>query len=187
MQPDDPRRGKTQQGISRVRMLLKKHLGWLPGFPLAAESGAIRWWCMTREATGGVLVDVDRERLRRMEMTLSRLRHRFPNALPKVVEDVDDWLGRMDRLLAALKDAVHRGRRLEVKALLSGNALPRRWRERYPEFRARHESLGPIVEAVLYLEMTGLRRPSPEVLDWIEEHAPSLVRLSAALASRGGV
>ena len=110
MQPDRRRRGKIQQGISRARILLKKNLGWLPGFPLVDERGSIRWWCLPPEAKSAEIVSLDRERLRRMEMTLVKLRHRFPNALPKVVENVDDWLGRMDHLLAVLKEAIHRRR-----------------------------------------------------------------------------
>ena len=102
MQPEDGR-SKLQKGVSRARILLKKNLGWLPGFPFAAEPGSIRWWSLPPEAKAGEVVTLDRPQLRHMEMTLTKLRHRFPNALPKLVEDVDDWFGRMDFLLAMLK------------------------------------------------------------------------------------
>lgn len=177
MQPDERRRGKIQQGISRARLLLKKNLGWLPGRPLAAERGSIRWWCLPVESRSAVILSVDRERLRRMEMTITKLRHRFPNALPKIVEDVDDWLGRMDHLLAMLKDAVHRHREMDVQSWISGDVLPRRWTERFPDLRNRHAPLRPFLDAALFLEVTGLRRPGVDVLDWVDENASSLLRL----------
>ena len=121
-----------------------------------------------------------------MEMTLTKLRHRFPNALPKLVEDVDDWLGRMDFLLDMLKDAIHRQRGLEARSWLSEVALPRRWTERFPELWNGHAPLRPLLDAVLFLEMTGRSRPSVDTMDWIDEHAPSLLRLSTLFPPDGG-
>ena len=60
MQPDERRHGKVQQGISRARMMLKKDLGWLPGFPLADECGSISWWCLRPGTESGKIVSIDR-------------------------------------------------------------------------------------------------------------------------------
>jgi len=184
MQPDERRRGKTQQGVSRARILLKKHLGWLPGFPLAGEESSLRWWCMPPGAKEVEVVSIDRERLRRMEAAVTKLRYRFPKALPKVVEDVDDWLGRMDHLMAILKKAVHRGRAVDGESWLAGDILPRRWAERFSKLCKKHAPLRPLLDAVLFMEATGPRRPTLDALDWIEEHAASLRGLSARGAEK---
>jgi hypothetical protein len=42
MQPDEDRRRKTYQGIARARLLLKRDLGWLPGFPRVEADSALR-------------------------------------------------------------------------------------------------------------------------------------------------
>ena len=117
MQPDDERRRKTQQGIARARVLLKRDLGWLPGFPRVEADGALgtrsddhvpsamlpaslrrgregggegagesaaglSWWSLPAGACSATVVALNREQLRRMEMTLTKLRHHFPRACP---------------------------------------------------------------------------------------------------------
>lgn len=186
MQPEDRRRGKIQKGISRARILLKQHVGWLPGFPVAGESGALGWWRLPPEARSGEIISLDREQLRRMEMTLTKLRHRFPNALPKLVEDVDDWLGRMDLLLAMLKQAIHRQHGLEARSWLSEGVLPRQWTERFPELWNGQAPLRPLLAAAISLEMTGRSRPSADTMDWIAQHAPSLLKLSTLVPQGDG-
>ncbi len=100
MRPEKERSRKRQYGVSHARLLLKKNLEWLPGFPVELDSDTIRWHAWPCKAPGtSRLISLDREALRRMEMALSKLRHHFPRALPQILEDVDDWLARMDCLL----------------------------------------------------------------------------------------
>ncbi len=222
MQPDEDRRRKAHQGIARARLLLKRDLGWLPGFPRVEVDSAIdnvsdnhappsllpftssprgrvdrgqgttesanrlSWWSLLTGAQSATVVTLDREQLRRMEMTLTKLRRRFPRALPKLVEDVDDWLGRMDVLLAVLKRAVHQQLSPDVSTWFAEGALSRRWGDRILEMWHRHASLRPFLDAVFFLEMTGLSRPSMEAFDWIETHAPALGALSGLAHSHGG-
>ena len=186
MQPER-RRGKAQRGLSRARILLKKNLGWLPGFPLSEERGSVSWWSLHSAESTNAVLSIGREELQRMEMTLTRLRHRFPRALPRMVEDVDEWLGRMDHLLAMLKDSIHHQRVLEEHSWFSQDILPRRWTDRFSEIWNNHKPLRQFLRAVLFLEATGLKRPSADAHDWLDAHAPSLGRLTGAFASSSDV
>ncbi|MCU0916103.1 MAG: hypothetical protein MUC88_16295 [Planctomycetes bacterium] len=114
-----------------------------------------------------------------MEMTLSKLRHHFPHALPQVVEDVDDWLARMDRLLELLKGAIHHQSPLDVETLLAGVPGEARWTQRFRQLHAARAELAPLLSAVAFLESTGRRHRDLTVLEWIDAHTACLSRLGA--------
>lgn len=137
MRPDERRPHRLHQGKSRVRILLKKNAGWLPGFPVEVRADAVGWrvWPWDRPGIGET-VWLDRQKLSRLQMTLTKLRHHFPHALPQIVEDVDDWLARMDCLLDALKGAVHQQRQIDVDGLLAPASVSTRWIQRYHRLRA---------------------------------------------------
>lgn len=123
---------------------------------------------------------IDRETLRRLEMIFQKLIHQFPVALPKIVEDVEDWSNRMRLLLEWLKGAVHKGAALRVDELLSSGSLNTGWVARYFDIRAGHPGLTRLVDAVASLELTSYHRPEVAVFNWIDEHASDLARLSSA-------
>jgi hypothetical protein len=39
MQHNEEKRRRTRDGVARARILLKKHMGWLPGFLLRPQWG----------------------------------------------------------------------------------------------------------------------------------------------------
>ncbi len=188
MQPlKQVRRRKLSQGISRARMLLRKNMDWLPGFPVEFQSAAVLWrnfpWNEANENAG---TQLNGEHLRRMEFALTQLRHHFPQALPKLVPNVEGWLGRMDHLLAMLKEAIHHQRPLEQESWLAEEFVPRRWREQFERLHANHPTLKPLLRAVLFSQMTGMPQPTRRVLRWIEEQANPLHRLAIVPRAKHG-
>jgi len=183
MRPDDKRPNRLQDGKARARVLLKKNVGWLPGFPTGIESNTVLWRAWPWESPGtGRDVSLDREALRRMEMTLTKLRYHFPRALPQIVEDVDDWLARMDCLLDLLKRAIHKQRMIDVEPLLASSLLSARWVQRFRRLRADESKPALLLDAVAFLEFTGRRRCDSSSLEWIDEHATTL----GGFAKEGG-
>ncbi len=179
MRPEEKRPNKFQTGKARARMLLKKNAGWLPGFPLKVDEGSVQWKAWPWERPGAAwTVTLDRDALRRVEMVLNKLRHRFPNALPKIVEDADDWLARMDFLLELLKGAIHGGQSIEAESLLTAPCANTRWGDAFRWRRSRYPDLAPLLDAVAFAQFTGRSCCHTPVLDWIDEHAPRLLRLA---------
>jgi len=179
MHPEEKRPNRLQDGKSRARILLKKNAGWLPGFPLGVESDKVRWQAWPWEEPGSSQIfSLDREVLRRMEMTLTKLRHHFPRALPQIVEDVDDWLARVDVLLDALKGTIHEQRSIDVETLLGASLLSPRWVQRFRRLRTIWPDLAPVLDAVACLEFTSRGRCDSSVLDWIDERGTELCRLA---------
>ncbi len=178
MRPDRGRANRPQQGKARARILLKRNAGWLPGFPTVTEPGAVHWQGWPWESPGEPRrFTIDREALRRVEMTLSKLLHRFPHALPKIVEDVDDWQARMTRLLEAAKGAVHDDCPIDVPALLRTYPSNRRWGDRFLELRATRPEATQLVDAVAMVAFSGRRRLDMQAFDWVDEHASRLLKL----------
>jgi len=180
MRPEKKRSSKPQYGVSRARLLLKKNLGWLPGFPVEVGCDTVRWHAWPWKDPGtSQLVSLDREALRRMEMALGKLRYHFPRALLQIVEDVDEWLARMDGLLEMLKGAIHHQSPMDVETLLAVPAGGGRWVQRFRRLRAARPELVPLLDAVAFLEFTDRRRCDPPVLEWIDSRAVGLSRLVA--------
>lgn len=164
---------RTRQGLARARLLLRRDLGWLPGYPTGNETGA--WMCIPWERPGQATAHrIDRDALRRAEAALVKLRLHFPIALPQMVEDVDEWCARMDWLLAAVKRRIHAGAALEASQIVATGPLPSRWRRWFIELRAAHRPLQPLVDAAGFLELSGRRRPAEAVLSWISDDAVEL-------------
>lgn len=186
MRPQD--KPSRKQSISRVRVLLKKHAGWLPGFPISVRAGAVEWQALRWGPFGETQTySIQRETIRSFEATLTKLRYHFPVALPAVVGPTSDWLQRMDGLLEFLKAAVHAddpvtdpstsaappSAALDATTLKAWGVKPR-WIARRQQLMAAQPTLRPLVEAVTFLECTASREWDSGPLEWIEERAPAL-------------
>lgn len=185
MQPLENKRTKIQTGIARARLLIKRDLAWLPGYPLAMTStegeaaNALPWQSeLTQSKNDSPTWSIDGEHLRRAQMTVTKLRHRFPRALPKIVDDVDDWLGRIDFLFNLLKGFIHQGQTFSSNDVLQSGILPTRWAGEASRIKSTHPKLADLLDAVTFLTLSDLKTGELESLAWIEKHAPELVLLS---------
>ena len=180
MQPEFDRGRKRQQGMARARLLLKKHLHLLPGHPEQSADGRLAWrsfpWRRTLPAQQATIDATD---IQQMEAALTRLRHRFPRALPEIVEDVDEWLARMECLLGEFKDCVHGGRSLSVVESRLREAAPRRWLAEFERLRKRHAGLRSLLDAIWFLELTGTDLPAGDLLGWLGDNELPLTKLLA--------
>ena len=100
--------------------------------------------------------------------------NRFPNALPRIVEDVDDWLTRMACLLELLKGAIHADKTIDVEALFDAPCTNARWSEAFRRARRRHGQLAPLIDALAFVQFTGRSCCDASVLSWVEDHASRL-------------
>ena len=108
MQPKDHRSRRHSATLARGKMFLKSELGWLPGFPIGARRGIVTWMSIPREGDRQPQrFELDRQHLHRATYTWSKLVHRFPRVLPRLVEDVDWWKRGVTHILRQLKGAIH--------------------------------------------------------------------------------
>jgi hypothetical protein len=108
MRPHDRKTSAATIGVPRAKMFIKAHVAWLSGYPLAVRDGVIRWQLIDDTE----VIDVGGKRLRNATYTITKLRNRYPRALPKVVGDVAAWEAGHRRALELLKPTVHRGEAL---------------------------------------------------------------------------
>ena len=178
MQPTDKNRTKPQTGVARARLLLKRDLGWLPGYPLELRSGSLAWRKFNWDAVdGGHTHTINRESIRAAQMSLTKLRYRFPRALPKVVADPDDWLGRMEFLLEALKGWLQHDTTADFHDILQCEHIPKRWLDRFENLQQRHRQLDDFLLAVASIQLTGQQPVHGASIEWIDRHASTLIKL----------
>src|SRR6056297_30002 len=110
----EKRKKQQSQSLSRARMLWHRDLAWTVGFPMQSlrrqvDREAIVWFRLEQFtiAGGGTPLVIDREVLRRSELSASKLRNQFRKAVKKLFDDPDDWFARYDRLMIALKASIH--------------------------------------------------------------------------------
>ena len=180
MQPDEKRRTKRQAGISRARVMLKKHVGWLPGYPVKTDGNLVRWQSMRWDGSGYEQSWLlSGSELRQAQMTITKLRYHFPKALPKIVDDVEDWLARMDFVLDLLKSVIHDRQANGIEQILSAGLFPSRWIDRFVASRQQHPRLAPLFDAICHLELSKRRRADTALIDWIDSQADNLASLDS--------
>src|SRR5262245_33743415 len=125
MRPDSKHDRSLKAGRARARMYLKAHLGWRRRFPLGQGNRWIGWlfWPPGRELSRR-RVRLDGLSLRKAELALTKLLHRFGRAFPQVVEDADQWPTRARQLLDRLKTAIHQNGPLPADLPEAVTALP---------------------------------------------------------------
>ncbi|HPF39413.1 MAG TPA: hypothetical protein PK093_12275, partial [Phycisphaerae bacterium] len=91
-------------------MFLKADMGWLPGIPIRRRGVRVCWLAVSRDGDRAIeSIEIDRATLHRASLTRSKLLHRFPRALPRVVDDVAWWECGTRNLFEWLKGAIHDG------------------------------------------------------------------------------
>lgn len=167
MQPERRRESSERTGIARARMYLKSDLDWLEGFPIAQGMGFVEW--QPKPKLGDVLpqrLRIDRERLTRTQLTLTKLVNRFPRAMPKVVGDVEAWRLRVNSVLDRLKEAIHGGVDLLHQQRWPMDLLPRSQADSLDRWLASNPSLQSVARAVIW---SGAVNPTSrdELLTWL--------------------
>ena len=179
MQPADKNRRKIKSGVARARLLIKRDLSWMPGYPLELYDNisgrTVRWQPATLSGSQpSKPVTLTSEHLRKAQMTVSKLQHRFPRALPKIVDSVDDWSRRTDIVLELLKSFIHDGQAFSVNDALASDVFPTRWVNRLSKLRAARPLLEKILDSVAFLGITDLQSPDRLQLQWFDKHAREL-------------
>ena len=177
MQPADKRTRLFKATAARGRMFIKKNMGWLPGCPLSCDDGKVRWLVIPRRGEDGAhVVDIDRTRLQRAILTRSKLIHRFPRALPRIVGDVDLWAKSTQTLFGWVKDALHEGRPLPPNLIDQDNFFSRHSIEQTRRLRASEPRLRNVLDANSWIYFSSPNDFST-VVDWLDQHRAHAIAL----------
>jgi hypothetical protein len=167
-------------------MFLQAKMAWLPGYPLDRADGGVRWATLPRRGERPAeQLRLDRQELQDATFTWSKLVHRFPRALPYVVEDVDRWRVGVPELLDLLKGAVHHDRALPESLFGRDGAYPHAVAARAERTGRRHPQLRTLLNALswcLYLTPAD----APAALAWLDARAQPLKTLLRRLPGPDG-
>jgi len=155
---------------ARARLLLKAHLGWVGGYPLAAADGRVSW----RVAEPGPRV-IDRSAIARSTRAFKRLCGEHRRALPQLVGDVERWTAGVEAAVVALKAAVHRGG--ELGDLLDAYPAPTQARGR--RLAAARPDLAPLVTALSWVDVAAPSARLAADLRLLERYPASFEQLAA--------
>ncbi len=169
-----------QRGPARARMFIKSQMGWLPGVPLSQVDGEIVW--LTLPTSSDIETEqlvVTRTQLQQATLTYSKLTHRFPKALPQVIDDLPAWKAGVPKLLDLLKPAVHAGESLP-HSLVEAGFFDRAAVGFSAETRTNHPQLSHLIDALSWLTCLtpALLQPS---LTWLRTNAAHLTTLNEQL------
>lgn len=152
MKPDDHRLKLQSAAISRGRMYLKSHLGFLPGFPVGIESAAVLWVPLADEAASNTSsVRISAGTLHRAMFGWTKLNRRFPRVFPEIVDDIDAWRNNLPKLLDMLARAVHDGRPLPPCLFAMDYGYSRASIELAESIRRTHPILGNLLNALSWV------------------------------------
>ncbi len=168
MRPHDP---GPRDDPGRARLLLATELGWLRGYPLGREEGALSWQIVPT-GDGPSKLRVDGERLHRASWALRQIHRDHLAVLESVLDEPPArWRARTQLMLDLLSDMLHGG------APAPDPWATELWEPRLQErARALPAELGPLVRAL------GWRQSADpagiwELLDGLAEDAPRWIRL----------
>lgn len=149
MKPERSRDRLRSAAVARGRMFLKAKLAWLPGYPIGQVVGGVNWQPVPKlsiELPPATCLRA--EQLQQATYTWTKLVHRFPRALPYLVDDADRWKEGVPQLLEPLKSAIHHAKLLPDSLLEQPAAYPRNVRERVLRLAERAPSMVPLLDAM---------------------------------------
>ena len=85
----------------------------------------------------------------------------------------------MDFTLGLCKNWVHENDAPQFTTVLQSGLLPGRWLHRWRQAMKSYPELRDLLVSLAYLELTGLQAPSLDAIQWVEENAEPLVKLSS--------
>jgi hypothetical protein len=148
-------------------MLLKAHLGWVGGYPLAAARGRVSW----RVAEPGPSL-IDRAAIASSTRAFKRLLSEHRSALPALVGDVESWARGVEAALAALKAVVHQG--AELGDLFAAYPAPMAARAR--RLVAARPALAALLTALSWADLAAADGMARD-LRILERHGAAFVQL----------
>jgi hypothetical protein len=180
MRPEHTRETKRSTAVARGRMFLKSQLAWLPGYPLArTQAGGIDWQPLSElGAPRQTPIRLDRSHLQQATYTWSKLVHRFPRALPRIVDDETRWRLAVPQLLELLKATIHHGKALPASLLGLAGAYERGVPERAARLTEREPVLRPLIDALSWCCLQS-RGAFEQALEWIEQQRAQFARIVA--------
>lgn len=151
MKPERARDRWKSLGIARAKMFLKAHLEWLDGVPIAQSIGRVEW--QTRPRVGSPCtktIVVDRHLLHQTQTALTVLTRHFPDALPKLIDDVPSWQQNVARLLECLKSAIHQGTDVVSTQATPVDTLSKPQKRVVEQLMRSRPALAPMLQTVVW-------------------------------------
>ncbi|MCO7223136.1 hypothetical protein [Pleionea sp. CnH1-48] len=106
MKPYELKFSNKHNHPKRAKSLLESRLKWLSGFPVTADHQ--EWWfCPHQGELEQPLADIDRNVLAATQRAINTLKGEYPEALQRLVGDIDEWEQRLSLLLEDIKACVH--------------------------------------------------------------------------------
>ncbi|MCB9652886.1 MAG: hypothetical protein H6729_01990 [Deltaproteobacteria bacterium] len=167
-------------------MYIRRDLGWLEGYPNGPRSGSSLTWAYGGLGAALSTVILDRHLLSRSTRTLNMLLREFPEALPRLVGDVEEWAESRRALIRALKPVVH-GTKTLSDVRMSAHST-HRMSSTLPIDLRRAEALvakhGALLEACAAFQWAYWARPEclGPAFSWLERHAACVSHLQKYLA-----
>jgi hypothetical protein len=186
MQPENTKAKRQKAAVSRGRLYLKSHLGFLPGFPVRQEGTTVVW--VPRHASGPRSereMRITGEMLRRAHFGWNTLQNRFPKALPKIVEHAEHWKLVLPRLFAMLGRAVHQGEALPDSLFECQYGYPQKIVDHSDRLARHTPNMRPLLNAFSWgwcLEPTEV----PPALDWMAANRRAIGNLLESLPGWDG-
>ncbi|MEM8736654.1 MAG: hypothetical protein AAGG44_20660, partial [Planctomycetota bacterium] len=160
--------------MAKAKVLLKRDVPWLPGYPVANETSDSGTTYKVRWRSSVEFDDehprewmIGREALRRAQSTINKLRLQFPRAMRQLVGDETDWATRTDSLIGLLKKSVHSGAALSSEHVLQSGIFPRRWTEEVNRLKATYPSLAWLLDAVTFAALSDLQPCHQDQIAWL--------------------
>lgn len=181
MQPKDRRTRLQSATLARGRMFLKADFGWLPGFPVGAEGDSVLWMSVPGEGDRQPeQVKLSRGHLRRASYTWSKLVHRFPRVLPRLVDDADWWNQGIANVLGWLKGAIHRHESTPASLFEEENAYAHHAVQSARDLADRTPALRPFLNALSWIHYLAPEHLA-KALRWTQKNAGLVVYLGDVL------
>ena len=103
MQPYNPKLSKKNQGLARVKMLLRAHLYWLNGYPVFCDN-KLMWQCPMSSQLSLENIEITAQIVSKSQRTINELLKDYSRVLPQVVADVTIWSSRCHEYLQFFKE-----------------------------------------------------------------------------------
>jgi hypothetical protein len=160
-------------------MVLKDRLNWLHGFPVVQQGGVVTWLTLAHGVQQPpTRIALDGAALHRATRAWTKLVYHFPNALPQVVDDYNQWVAGVPTLLDWLKPAIHEQQPLPASLFNIAGAYPSATVARVARLIDRYPRLQTVLDALSWSSYLTPAEVAP-ALGWLEEnHAAITVILT---------